>query len=375
MTDTELTITVRDDLTVVARRDDGAESPPGRLQMDDLHKDLIRIFEIWLTEPDRTWNRRELEVFGSLLYRSLFPAPVDELLRQSLIHADDDGRLRVQLSFTERAGELARIPWEYLFYPSTGGRAGFFFATNPRVVLSRYIPLEAGRTTLRPDEDALRILVVVSKPIDLGPVHSDEVAAAISALSGEFPLVLSSLAQPTPEKLMAALSDSKPHVLHFMGHGRYNEAEGQGEIALVGPGGAVLWYSDAMLAELVDHVRAVPRLIVLHACEGATTDVRDRFAGMAPQLIRMGVQAVVAMQYLVSNRAAIRFSTAFYQQLGAGKPIDHAIQEGRYSLTQTPPPAGQTRLLGIPVLYMHSRDGIIQPASVADAYPRIGTAE
>lgn len=362
MNESELTVTVTDDLTILARRGDGGEAQPARFELDRLQDELVRMFESWLTEHERTWRRRELEVFGSFLYRALFPAAIDQFFGQSLSRIGQGERLRVQLSFLERAGELARIPWEFLHLPTSAVRQGFFFATHPKVVLSRFIPLEAGRPSLRPAEGDLRMLLLVSKPSNLGTVLSDDVIEELESLSRKLPLKLSRLEQPTPATLLTSLSETTPHIVHYIGHGQYNEAERQGELALVDEDGTAMWYTDAMLAELLDHAGPPPHLVVLHSCEGATTDFRDSFAGLAPRLILGGVQAVVAMQYQVTNKAAIAFSTAFYQQIGSGKPIDHAVQEARYRLTQFADPAGQTRLLGIPVLYMHTRDGIIQPA-------------
>jgi hypothetical protein len=360
--ESELTVTVMDDLTVLATRSDGAQAQPDRFELDRLHGQLVRMFEDWLTESQRTWRRRELEVFGSFLYRALFPAAIDQFFHQSLASIGQGERVRVQLSFLGRAGEFARIPWEYLYFPATAVRKGFFFATHPKVVLSRYIPLEAGRPTLKPAEAYLRILVVVSQPTDLGKVLSDEVIAELERLAQVLPLQLSRLDQPTPDTLLSTLGESHPHVIHYVGHGQYNEGEGQGELALVDDDGTAMWYTDAMLAELLDHAGVLPHLVVLHSCEGAVTDVRDSFAGLAPQLIRAGVPAVVAMQYAVTNRSAIDFSSAFYEHVGSGMPIDHAVQEARFRLTQRADPAGQTRLLGVPVIYLQSRDGIIQSA-------------
>jgi hypothetical protein len=60
------------------------------------------------------------------------------------------------------------------------------------------------------------------------------------------------------------------------------------------------------------------RLVVLNACKSATTALRSGehpFAGIATALIREGVPAVVAMQFPISDKAAIIFSQTFYQRL------------------------------------------------------------
>src|SRR5205823_2530038 len=96
-------------------------------------------------------------------------------------------------------------------------------------------------------------------------------------------------------------------------------------------------------------------------CEGGAVDFDANYAGLAPQLVRAGIQAVVAMQYPISNNAAIIFSRAFYRAMAKGEPVDIAVQTGRYRITTSISKAYDSRVFGIPVLYMRSRDGVIQP--------------
>ncbi len=324
----ELTLVVRDDNTIRARRQDGAETS-GKLILDDLHRNLIRLFVDWLSQEeqdkqkdDQNKNRKmtrrwEFEVFGSLFY-----------------------------------------------YPATDYRRGFFLSTEPDLVLSRYMPLERARQTLTPTKGPLRVLLVVSAPYDddLGYVISDGVLEAIEKLAERYPIQIDSLNQPTIDNFLDKIEEIKPHVLHFIGHGQFNKAEGNGEIALLDiDGRSARWVKDRDFAEYFVHMRSIPRLVFLHICEGGAVDLDANYAGLAPQLIRTGIQAVVAMQYPISNDAAIIFSRTFYSTLAKGEPVDIAIQEGRYRITISISKAHDSRVFGIPVLYMRSRDGIIQP--------------
>ena len=115
----------------------------------------------------------------------------------------------------------------------------------------------------------------------------------------------------------------------------------------------------------------LPRVVVLHACEGATADFALSYAGLAPQLVRAGVRAVVAMQYPVTNATAIAFSTAFCKQLARRRPLDEAVQECRWLI------GGQggdldPRLLGVPVLYWQ---GDAPPARARIAERRRATSD
>ncbi len=356
MSSHEITITVQDNRNVRARKDNGAEAAD-EIELDSLRRATVEVFEDWLRRGQIT-RRRELEVLGTHLYRMLFNGKVGAAFEQALKEAPKGRRLRVQLSFQEEAAELASLPWEYLYSPDTETRRGFFLCTNVDLVLSRYMPLDVGREALEPDESPLRILIVVSEPNDLGPVVAKPVIEAIHDLGDVF---IDVLEKTTINNFLKKLEDVQPHVLHFIGHGRYNKEEKSGEIALLeSEEGPALWVPDRGFAEFFPQIHVYPRLVFLHLCESATVNFTANFAGLAPQLIRAGIQAVVAMQYPITNRAAIAFSRTFYRELAKGEPVDSAVQVGRWRITTDEPGAYNSRVFGTPVLYMHSRDGIIR---------------
>ena len=69
--------------------------------------------------------------------------------------------------------------------------------------------------------------------------------------------------------------------------------------------------------------RTLLRLVVLNSCEGARTTLTDPYAGVATTLVQLGVPAVVAMQFEISDRAAIVFAEELYTNLiGRRDPID-----------------------------------------------------
>lgn len=363
MSSPEITITIQGDRTVRVRDQDGAEAS-GKVETDSLRKATIEIFENWLNKS-RISERRELEVLGMHLYNMLFNGEVKSFFEKriaeaTLVKASPDQRVRVQLSFQgEAAAELARLPWEYLYRLQEGTSRGFFLSTRVALVLSRFMPSERARESLSVEESPLRILIVVSKPVDLGPVLTGDVIDVIQKLKD---VKVDLLEAPTVTNFLDKLGDVPPHVLHFIGHGRFQGK--QGSIALLKPDGqSAEWITDQAFAEYFENMGARPRLVFLHLCEGATVDFNANFAGLAPQLILAGIPAVVAMQYPITNKAAISFSRAFYRELMKGEPIDHAVQQARWQITIDDNNAYNTRVFGTPVLYMHSRDGIIQPGA------------
>jgi hypothetical protein len=346
--------------TVKVRMGRGGASRSGTVEDNDLRRETIELFKTWLGQKDKISKRRELEVLGQHLFEVLFSdVAVRTFIEGKLADAKHNKRrLRIQLVF-EDASDLAGFPWEYLCFAPASGRK-YFLAMEADLVLSRFISLEDDRERLIEDSSRLRLLVVVSEPIDseLGPVLAAQVVEEVEKLKGR--IEITRLDQPTPDSLVNKLQEFKPHVVHFIGHGRFNLAEKQGEIALLDADEAsAVWCSDKIFADyFVRSKDWIPRLVLLHACESGKAD-GTHFAGMAPQLILAGVQAAVAMQHPITNKAAISFSKGFYTELAKGNPIDQAVQTGRYKITLDEPRNWDSRVFGTPVLYMRSSDGII----------------
>jgi outer membrane protein assembly factor BamD (BamD/ComL family) len=98
------------------------------------------------------------------------------------------------------------------------------------------------------------------------------------------------------------------------------------------------------------------RLAILNACEGGRASRNDPFAGTAQSLVQQGLPAVIAMQFEISDQAAITFTREFYAALADGYPVDAALTEARLAIFA----ANDSGLeWGTPVLYMRAPDGRI----------------
>ena len=95
------------------------------------------------------------------------------------------------------------------------------------------------------------------------------------------------------------------------------------------------------------------RLVVLNACEGARSAGDDPLGGVAQALVRQGIPAVIAMQFEISDPAALVFSKSFYQALADGLPVDVAMVEARMAMFAE----GHEVEWATPVLYLRSPDG------------------
>ncbi|MFX0205522.1 MAG: CHAT domain-containing protein [Candidatus Hodarchaeota archaeon] len=333
----------------------------GKPQIDGLRKSTIEIFNDWLAEG-KIKKRKELVVLGSYLYGVLFSGEVDTAFNKAFdeVQKQQDTALRVVLEFEPEARELATMPWEYIYLAKTGKEKGSFIATRNKLILTRHVPLTVEAEDLQPREKPLRILIVVSKPKDLTVVKAEPVIDSIEKLKRKSPnaIMTDKLDQPTKRSFTDKVKDFKPHVLHFIGHGMCDEQGGRLAFVQEEDQKSSARIDDIDLADCFQDFQ--PRLIFLHACEGASNESYEGFSGLALQLVYAKVPAVVAMQYPIKNKMAIKFAKKFYECLGEGKPIDVAVQAGRGELGMYLDEKNfSSRAFGSPVVYLQSAEGII----------------
>lgn len=312
-------------------------------------------------------GRDMLELLGSFLYEILFGKEIEGEFAAALREAQEqpDTKLRLVLHFKPSADKLATRPWEYLYRPNNEqtGR-GFFLAADAGLVLSRQVPLKIPFPSAEPGP--LRVLAVVSQPRNETKIQAmaKEVIEEMQKLES---VQVDRLDQPSKASFEEKMR-RRPHIVHFFGHGRYNESEQKGELAFVNPGertpiteeeeraiGSAQWIADDAIADYCKEFQ--PRLVFLQACEGAATDSYRTFAGVGLKLVQAAVPAVVAMKYQIIIRDARVFACAFYQSLAAGLPIDAAVQIGRKKLGHSVDPRNNfnDRAFGTPIVYLQSK--------------------
>lgn len=302
-----------------------------------------------------TQMTRVIRLFGGQLYEAFFRDGVRLSFERSLDEASiRDVGLRIRLRLVD-APELADLPWEYLYDP---GRRRFL-CLSYRTPLVRYLELSDPPRALALSRP-LRVLVVISNPVDVDADPLDvehEWANIVQALAGlrtAGQVEVERLIPPTLAALQKRLRRGHYHVLHFIGHGRFDADENDGQLLLEDQTGRGRATSGNELGTLLYDHRWL-RLAVLNACEGARSGSTDPFAGTAQSLIQQGIPAVVAMQFEISDPAAISFSQALYEAVADGYPLDAAIAEARKAIYAQPNPVEWAT----PVLYLRAADGRI----------------
>jgi len=299
--------------------------------------------------------------FGEKLYGALFTADVRSAMQSSLDQArqrseSSSGRVGVRLRLRlAEVPELAGVPWEYIYNPSLNR----FLALSTETPLVRYLDMpERIRpvTVVQP----LRVLVMVAGPSDYARLDVRQewlnLNAAVADLQQADLVQLDLLAVPTLSGLQRQLRQEDYHIFHFIGHGAFNRNAADGMLILEDEDGRGRPVSGQDLAILL-HDHTPLRLAVLNACEGALSASDDPFAGVAQSLVQGGLPAVIAMQFEITDRAAIVFAHEFYRALAEGYPVDAALTEARKMVLNESRGSGLE--WGTPVLYMRSPDGRI----------------
>ena len=179
----------------------------------------------------------------------------------------------------------------------------------------------------------LHILAIISDPQDVPRLDVvrewQALCTALTDLQSAGLVTLERLPQATYAALQERLRAAPVHILHFIGHG-YFEGDSGGLVLEDGSGHAVR--TDAVTLGTLLHDHEALRLAFLNACEGARGGTGDFFAGVAQRLAQQQVPAVVAMQFTVTDRAAIDLARNFYGGLAAGLAVDEALAEARKAI-------------------------------------------
>lgn len=334
--------------------------------------------------PKRTWRRAPgdkvddallfcagdldtLKDIGTRLHKALFKKPrkpggdlTGEFLALREAAALRNECMEVRIDLTE-APELARVPWESLYLAADDLFLGIDATSNIVRILSpdRPGPLPAAV------EPPLRMLVAVANP--LGELQTGaELADIRRRLDGLLDencarYELRTLPAATRSQFGSQIEDWKPHIIHFIGHGGFDDEQG------------LIYFHDerdpakrdpvdsATLRDLVRNDR--PWLVVLNSCLGGAAARADPFGGAAQNLLRINVPFVVAMQSPISDEAAVRFSQRFYASLIRGDPVAAAVTRGRNAIRSLGEECLRAELI-TPVLYSTgeaSGIGMVQP--------------
>lgn len=294
----------------------------------------------------------EARRFGGGLFKALFREQIYALYRDTLSHARAQARgVRITLCLSG-VPELIDVPWEYLFDDPD------FLAVSAFTPVVRYLDLPRAHRPLLV-KPPLRLLGVVSNPADYEQLdierERENLERALAGLIEAHAVDLHWLERPTLGALLKTLQTQTFHAVHYIGHGSYDRDAGRGVLLFEDDSGWSRPVNGDKLGMILHDFSSLG-LVVLNACEGARTARTDPFAGVAGSLVQRDIPAVVAMQFEISDEAAIVFAGGFYQPLAAGLPVDASLSAARLAMLAE---RGDDIEWGTPVLFMRVPDGRI----------------
>ena len=256
----------------------------------------------------------------------------------------------VQIALRLTAPGLAALPWETLF----DAEAGAYLCRKEPLV--RHVPAPHSPAALA-IEPPMRVLGMISSPrglpaLDIGG-ERERLEEALRPHLDSGRVELEWLDEVTWTGVHGKLLEEQWHVLHFVGHGTYDVETDEGVLAFVGRDGRADYVTASSLADLLDEAEPTPRLVVLNSCQSGAGGTTDLFSGTAAALAHSGIRAVAAMQFSISDTAAIEFARGFYTALAHGRGIDEAVRSGRIGILGM----GRGTLEWVtPVLYLRGED-------------------
>lgn len=319
-------------------------------------KDL-KIFFLTIGRPRQGTRRidspemQAIKEFGESLYNAVFNGEVRDAFvscKYDSYDSEQGIRLKFRLSDTPRISEL---PWEFLYDGKN------FVALSNFSPIMRYLdtPIPIRPILIQPP---LNILVVISNPADVPQLNVqlefEKLENALQPLINADLLHLKLLNKATLGELQRELRRSTYHVLHYMGHGGFNQKIDEGVLLFENDYGRAQNIDGLHLGTILQDHRSL-RLIVLNSCEGARASIRDPFSSLAGVLVRNNIPAVVAMQFEITDFAAIKFAEDFYSSVADGLPIESALTEARKGIFSL----DNDIEWGTPVLFMRGTSGKI----------------
>lgn len=365
------------------------KSPFGPIEFDEISWYLEDFYRwpvgVFKTRAEKT--EKKLPVLGKVLNDSILDQPEahevvnawkacarDCELRFSVLvdkEPPSDATKKKKETTEKAATQLLSIPWELLHdedaYLVQGARP---------VGIKRRLPnrkiMDVAIAKL-----PIRILLVTARP-------EDDVAGYIDHRASAFPLInavenlgteLVSLNVCSPATFPAMMAEiKKAHetgnsydVIHFDGHGVFDEQTGLGALCFEDPRDkdklydrrSKLIHAEEMGKKL--HQYRIP-LMFLEACQTALTKEKPT-ASVAVTLLEKGISSVIAMTHSVLVKTASKFVETFYHEIAQGARVGNAVLDAQSALALDTyrikiPGAGDLHLQDwfVPVLYQDETD-------------------
>lgn len=294
----------------------------------------------------------QMITFGGQLFDTLFQGDVRRLYDEARTRQ----RGRLDLVLTSMIPWIAEKPWEFAY---DHGRQSFLSTEEIHFVRNVLTNVPADPIGLK--DGPLRILVASAQPVGFGRLSIDQELAVIQR--GFKPLVdaklveIEPVARATPSMIHEYLKTEKYDVVHFIGHGTYDEERNEGCLVFVNEDGGESRLGQRSVREIFCG-RGLS-LVFLNSCESGRGGGADFNKGVAQSLVAHGLPALVANQYSVLDSSATSFAQHFYLSLAHGMSLGQSAREARIAVNYQL--HGEPIDWAIPVLYARDANATLCP--------------
>ena len=337
-------------------RADQSAGSDGKTKFGDIIRIHERIKAYTNREKGSLPDDDKMIEFGSHLFDTLFQGDVRRLYDEARTRQ----RGRLDLVLTSMIPWIAEKPWEFAY---DHGRESFLATEEIHFV--RNVMTNVPADPIVRSSGPLRILVVSAQPVGFGRLAIDQEEAVIRR--GFEPLVevglveIESLARATPAQIHGYLQTGSYQVVHFIGHGVFDEKRGEGCLMFVNETGEEYPLGERSVREIF-RGRGLS-LVFLNSCESGRGGKADFNKGVAQSMVAHGLPALVANQYSVLDSSATSFAQHFYWSLAQGMSLGHAAREARIAVNYSL--HGEPIDWAVPVLYARNPNATLctPPAS------------
>lgn len=276
----------------------------------------------------------EMKEFGANLFDALFTGVVGRLYDEA---RSRQRNRKLDLVFTSMIPWIAEKPWEFAY-----DKVRQSFLATEEIHLIRNVLTAVPAHVIPALSGPLRILVASAQPVGFGRLSIEQEESVIRR--GFEPLLeagsvsIKVLAHATPSLIHGALATGDYNVVHFIGHGAFDEDKQEGMLVFEDDRGGEYPLGERSVREIFCQ-RGVS-LVFLNACQSGSGGRADFNKGVAQALVSHGLPALVANQYSVLDSSATSFAQFFYWALAQGMTLGQAAREARiavnYSLMGDP---------------------------------------
>lgn len=276
----------------------------------------------------------KLEQLGQLRPAMLqeLTATMQEVLQTQVNFADYAATARdkqIHLHLTHDDPAILNLPWR-LAVQSTP----LLFLTKGKNSMGD-LPIVAAANP------PLKILVMIASPEDADydarlnyEEEEEQIMQAFAPLFDLGQVEIDFTDDGSLDNLRDKLAANRYHILHFSGHGVYQDGTGY----LLLEDAQTMYQQKVRAADFAQVFQEkpahLPALVVLSSCQTAQGRLEQGMQSVADELLRKGLPAVVAMSVSVTDYFATFFASALYQNLAQREPLFRAFQRA-IQATQT----------------------------------------